>query len=184
MGVMSAVKPTAPSWKRRIVFFECFFPAGELFFFFHFFFRSLFPSPPSSPNPPPHLQQRRGKVEPRQRALRARVRLGQHARRVVEEGRAGGEHRALDLGQRGKDAARGGVDRVACVGRQDRVLQVEAREELLAIGDLAEVAVRREHDALEHFRGLLEVALFFQEDLREDRGPVAVVLRELVGEVL
>jgi len=61
---------------------------------------------------------------------------------------------------------------------------VEAREELLAIGDLAEVAVRREHDALEHFRGLLEVALFFQEDLREDRGPVAVVLRELVGQVL
>ena len=117
-------------------------------------------------------EQRRRDVDALQEARGARVRLGQHARRVVEEG---GRRRERGRGERGRG------ERVA--RGQDRVLQVEARQQLLAVGDLGEVAVRREHQALERRRGRLVRALLLEQDLREDRGPVAVVGGELVGEV-
>ena len=117
-------------------------------------------------------EQRRREVEPLQEARRAGVRLGEHAGGVVEEGRRGRERRGGERRGRGRVA-----------GGQDRVLEVEAREQLLAVGDLGEVAVRREHQALERRRGRLVRPLLLEQDLREDRGPVAVVRGELVGHV-
>ena len=117
-------------------------------------------------------EQRRRKVDALQEAGGARVRLGEHAGSVAEERRRGRERRGGD--RRG----RGGV-----AGGQHRVLEVEAREQLLAVGDLGEVPVRREHQALERRRGRLVGALLLEEDLRQHGSPVAVVRGELVGEV-
>lgn len=60
---------------------------------------------------------------------------------------------------------------------------MEAREQLLAVGDLREVAVGREHQALERRGRRLVRALLLEQDLRQDGRPVAVVRGELVGEV-
>ena len=162
-------------------FFWLVVAASEEDFFFSFSFHASPPSPPLS-----HRKKRRRKVEPGQRAINPLVGLGENARGVVKECRRRGEHRPFDLGKRReRPAARhSAVDRGAGVGRQHRVLQVEAREKLLAVGDLAEVAVRGQHHALQHLGGGLERALLLEDDLGEDRRPVAVVLGELVGEVL
>jgi len=56
---------------------------------------------------------------------------------------------------------------VGDVGRENRVGQVEAREQLLAVGDLGQVAVRGQHDAAQRVGGALLGALLFQQDLKE-----------------
>ena len=78
-------------------------------------------------------------------------------------------------------------------GGEDRVGEVEAREERLGVarGRAREPGPRRERQAVERRerpRGLLAAlpslsSLLGQEHLREERGPVAVVGRHLVREV-
>jgi len=107
-----------------------------------------------------------------QAARDARVRLLQHARRKVEEGLGGGKlgrlfcdasaELGLDLARDLADDVVQGLRQGGDVRLEDGVRQVEAWEELLAIGDLGQVAVRGEHDAAERVGRALLGALLLE----------------------
>ena len=71
-------------------------------------------------------------------------------------------HLADDVLQRG--------GQVGELGREDRVRQVEAREQLIAVGDLGQVAVGGQHDAGERVGRALLGALLLEEDLGGGEG--------------